>query len=91
MASIPVTVKCYAGYRGEQVPRSFEIGGSVKNVSQIVDMWLDPEHRYFKLFADDNGTYLLRHDSNTQLWELIVFDQDNLRHAWNADAYDEKC
>lgn len=63
-------VECYAGYRGEQEPRWFRLGEHRLQVTEILDRWLDPEHRYFKVLADDEGIYLLRHDVKSGEWEL---------------------
>lgn len=41
---------------------------------QVLDRWLDPRHRYFKLRCDDGGIYLVRHARQTDLWELTLFD-----------------
>lgn len=67
-------VECYAGYRGEETPRRFFLGKRGLEVVEVVDRWLAPDHRYFKLRCDDGGTYILRHDSARQHWELTLFD-----------------
>ena len=67
-----IRVECYAGYRGEEEPRRFKLGPRWLDVSEILDRWLDPSHRYFKLRASDNDAYLLRHDTNSGAWELRV-------------------
>jgi hypothetical protein len=43
-------------------------------VTEIIDRWLDPGHRYFKLRGDDGGVYLLRQDTIEDRWELILYD-----------------
>ncbi len=66
-----IRVECYAGYRGEETPRRFSVGGrGVVEVVEVVDAWLAPEHRYFKVAGDDGFTYLLRHATNEQTWSL---------------------
>jgi hypothetical protein len=67
-------VECYAGYRGEETPRRFRIGDRWLEVEEVVDRWLDPDHRYFKVRVADGATYLLRHDATTQRWELSNTD-----------------
>ena len=37
---------------------------------EILDRWMAPEHRYFKVEADDGRTLVLRHDTATGDWEL---------------------
>ena len=70
--SFEIRVDCYTGYRGEEEPRSFVFGERRFAVLEIVDRWLDPEHRYFKVKADDGRTFVLRHDSLADGWELAA-------------------
>lgn len=67
-----VNVECYAGYRGEEEPRRFAWGEHKLEVIEILDRWLDPEHRYFKVRGNDGGVYMLRHDIGSAGWELGV-------------------
>jgi len=71
---LPVRVECYAGYRGEETPRCFHIGNRRVEVVDILDRWLAPEHRYFKLCAGDGDVYILRHDVAGGRWELTMFE-----------------
>lgn len=68
-----VKVACYSGYRGEEEPRRFTKSGVTLDIAEIIDRWLDPNHRYFKVLASDDGVYILRHDTNTGLWEATVY------------------
>jgi hypothetical protein len=43
-------------------------------VAEVLDRWLDPEHRYFKVRGDDDSLYILRHDMGTLQWELTLFE-----------------
>jgi hypothetical protein len=70
---LPVRVECYAGYRGEETPRGFHIGTRRVEVREILDRWLAPEHRYFKVCGNDGDVYILRHDVGGDCWELIMF------------------
>ena len=54
---------------------SYFSGQREVNVTEIIDSWLVPTHGYFKLRGDDGGTYILRHDANTHIWEMILFDR----------------
>jgi hypothetical protein len=69
-----IRVACYAGHRGEQEPLRFWLGERPIHVLEIVDRWLAPEHRYFKVRGDDAGTYILRHDTLGDRWELTLFE-----------------
>jgi hypothetical protein len=68
-----VGVECYAGHRGEQTPRALMLGSRRIAVLEVVDAWLAPDHRYFKLRGDDGNTYLVRHDERSGAWELTLF------------------
>jgi len=65
-----VKVDCYAGHRGEETPRRLEIEGRLIEVVAVIDRWLSPDHRYFKVRGDDGAVYLLRHEEAVDRWEL---------------------
>ena len=67
-------VECYAGHRGEESPRRFFLGARAVKVTEVVDRWLAPEHRYFKVRGDDDGVYILRYDVPRDFWEMTLFD-----------------
>jgi len=69
-----VRVECYAGYRGDETPQRFFIGARVVGVEEVIDRWVEPEQRYFKLRGDDGGVYILRHDMEAGSWDLHAFD-----------------
>ncbi len=68
-----VDVECYAGYRGEETPRALVIGDRRVAVAEILDRWLAPSHRYFKVRGDDGDLYIVRHDVASGEWELTMF------------------
>jgi hypothetical protein len=68
-------VHCYAGHRGEEEPRSFELGERRIEVLEIIDRWIAPDHRYFKVHASDGSLYILRYDSLADEWEMTFFRQ----------------
>jgi hypothetical protein len=67
-------VECYAGHRADTEPRLLHIGEREVVVTEIIDRWLDPRHRYFKLRGDDGGIYLLRQDTIEDRWEMTLYD-----------------
>ena len=69
-----IRVECYAGHCADTEPRRLHIGGRAVTVTQIIDRWLDPRHRYFKLCGDDGGIDLIRHDTASDRWDLTLFD-----------------
>jgi len=68
-----VDVECYAGHRGEQTPCMLILGDRRIVVAEVVDAWLAPDYRYFKLRGSDGDTYLVRHDERSDTWELTMF------------------
>jgi hypothetical protein len=68
-----VGVECYAGHRGEQTPRMLIFGDRRVVVAEVLDAWLAPDYRYFKLRGSDGDTYLVRHDERSDTWELTMF------------------
>ena len=65
---LTVRVECYAGDRGEQTPRTLILGDRRIDVAEVVDAWLAPDSRYFKLRGADGNTYLVRHDERSSTW-----------------------
>ncbi len=76
--AMDVKVDCYAGYRGEETPRRFEIEGQPVEIVEIVDRWVGPDHRYFKVRGDDGAVHLLRCDDAAGRWELETPGRDAL-------------
>jgi hypothetical protein len=66
-------VECYAGYRAEETPRSIGYKTRKIRVKKVLDRWLDPTHRYFKLLGEDDGVYIIRHDTLSGDWELTFY------------------
>lgn len=64
---LSVDIECYAGHRGEQTARTLILGDRRVAVAEVVDAWLAPDYRYFKLRGAGGNTCLVRHGerSNT--------------------------
>lgn len=73
MPPLQINVECHAGYRGNEFPRRFRLGGRNLEVVEILDRWISPARRYFKLRADDGGIYIIHHDEGGD-WGLTLFD-----------------
>ena len=72
---LAITVECYAGHRGEQEPRRLILDGRTIEVAAVVDRWLAPEHRYFKLRDPGGAIWIVRHDTGSGQWELTMFER----------------
>jgi hypothetical protein len=74
-AIMQIQVTCYAGYRGEETPRIISFRSREVAVKKVLDRWLDPAHRYFKILGDDKGIYIIRHNMDSWDWELIFYQE----------------
>lgn len=72
-----IRVECHAGHRGDEEPSAFTLGRTRFGVVDIVDRWMSPDHRYFKVRADDGRTMVLRHDTGSDSWELSALVASN--------------
>jgi hypothetical protein len=69
-----VEVECYAGYKAEETPRRFRLGGRLVEVAEVLDRWHGPDYRYFKVRGEDGVSYILRRHEPQDRWELTMLD-----------------
>jgi hypothetical protein len=65
-----VRVECHSGHRADETPRRFVVGGRTVEVVEVLDRGQAPDHRSFRVRGDDGGVYVLRHDTDADLWDL---------------------
>jgi hypothetical protein len=70
---LEIGVECYAGHRGEETPRTLIMADRRIAVAEVLDAWLAPDHRYFKLKGEDGDICIVRHDEQRGIWELTMF------------------
>lgn len=70
-----IAVECYAGYRGEETPRRFRLHERTFEVANVVDQRLAPTHRCFKVRTTDGELCIIRHDVESNAWELTLFER----------------
>ena len=80
-----IDVDCYAGYRGEETPRYIKMANNKIEVVEVLDRWLAPDHRYFKILGDDEATYIIRHDSVSRRWELVFYQVSGVNIGCDGD------
>ena len=85
---LAVDVECYSGHRGEETPRRFSLAGADIEVAEVVDRWLAPDHRYFKVQDRRGDLYILRCDVTTERWELTFFRRRASREEDSAPPGD---
>jgi hypothetical protein len=75
MQTVPLTIRveCYTGHLGEETPRRFYLGDKPIEIEEVIDRWLAPEYRYFKVRVSGNDIYILGHDELAHRWELTLF------------------
>ena len=74
VVGVRVEVECYAGSRAEETPRALRFGERRVAVVEVIDRWLGPDHRYFKVLGDDGATYVVRYDAELDGWELSLYE-----------------
>ena len=65
-------VETSAGLGGEPEPIVVWFGARRVGVRAVVDRWFAPSKRWFKVDADDEQLYVLRHDEATGEWDLAA-------------------
>lgn len=71
-ARIPLSVEAYSGYKADERPVAFRLGGRRIAVREILDRWYGEDHAYFKLTGEDGTVYIIRQDRSSDTWELIL-------------------
>lgn len=69
-------VECHAGYRADERPLRFTpVAADARTfvVKEVLDQWYGVGYRCFKVRADDNNLYILRHEEAQDLWTLDSF------------------
>jgi hypothetical protein len=65
-------VESAPGPRGEPEPTTVWFGERRVGVRAIVDRWFAPMQRWYRVDADDDQLYVLRHDLASHAWDLVA-------------------
>lgn len=74
MGTREISVMAYAGYKGEECPRSFILKGETIDVTEVLRMWAEEgeedrvRKRFFKVSGSDGYTYVLFYDEKFMRW-----------------------
>lgn len=75
----PIEVISYEGYKANESPRSFVWADRTFLITKIVDRWYEGSLNersevmdYFKVQADDGGTYIIRYNRLFDSWAVLV-------------------
>jgi len=75
--SVRLKVECYSGYKADERPLRFSIGDKlgrqVFEVREVLDQWYGVGYQCFKVLADDDNFYILRHQQEEDNWLLDSF------------------
>ncbi len=68
-------VECRSEPRRGEVPLRFGSEGRMREVVEVLDFWEGEHHRDFRVRADDDSIYILRHDLPARIWRIHFFQQ----------------
>jgi len=68
-----IAVESYSGYRADERPMRFVLGGRIYEVAEVEDRWYSPGMTYFRVVAGDGNRYVLRHEEAQDEWSLEAF------------------
>ena len=68
-----IKVESYSGHKADERPLRFQLGERWLSVEDVMDRWYDPDAIYFRVRAEDGGTYVLRHLEPGDLWTLEAY------------------
>jgi hypothetical protein len=68
-----LNVETIPGHAGMMEPAAFWLGSDRLAVLEIVDRWPAVDYTYFKITASDQASYILRHDTHVDAWELTLY------------------
>jgi len=74
MSEEKIRVIAYSGYRGEETPRAFMLGGRRIEVVEIQERWIEEgigdraTKRFFKVKGSDGGIHKIFYDEKTGEW-----------------------
>ncbi len=74
MAKIRVEMESRAEDEGARRPAAFTLLGRTFRVREVVDQWWGSDHTYCKLVADDGNIYVIRHDLESDTWEMVLME-----------------
>jgi hypothetical protein len=74
--SLKLQVECYAGYKADERPLCFTPQtpqARTYEVKEVIDQWYGIGYACFKVRADDNNLYILKHRAEDDAWTLDSF------------------
>ncbi len=78
--SLKLKVECYSGHKADERPLRFTAqapNACTLEVKEVLDQWYGVGYQCFKVRADDNNLYILKHHAKEDLWTLESFRRHN--------------
>lgn len=73
--SMLIRVESYSGYKADERPKALVMGDKRLEVKEVIDRWYGTDHDYFKVSAEDNCVYIIRHNRLKDEWELVMMER----------------
>jgi hypothetical protein len=75
-----VRVESYSGFKANERPLCFHLGGTAYRVEELLDQWYSPGKTYFRVRASDGNIYILCHDGSLEegFWTLESFRREHV-------------
>ena len=67
---VKIEVVAYSGYKANERPVYFLLEDRKKEIIEISNRWIGPDHDYFRVIADDGLQYQLKWDRSLGIWFL---------------------
>jgi len=90
--SLLLKVECYSGYKADQRPKRFSFPSArteagnpestqaprarTHEVREVLDQWYGAGYQCFKVRAEDDNLYILRHNTEEDSWTLDSFRRE---------------
>lgn len=68
-----ISVETFSGYKADEYPLRIVLQGR-RLIISIEDRWYSPECSYFRVFADDGNTYILKQIPGNNQWQMVRQD-----------------
>lgn len=69
-------VECVDGDERDLKPERFELSGRTLGVKELLDRWFGDTYTYYKVLAEDDNTYILKHHRLQDSWDLVFTETD---------------
>jgi hypothetical protein len=67
-----IFVETFSGYKADEYPIRFSIHDQRFEIISIEDRWYSPGCSYFRVFADDGNTYILKQIPGNNQWQIVT-------------------